>query len=197
VLLRVRDGETITAREGRYLVILAERHDVTITWTQYATGESGPGLHVHREHTDAFYVLDGELTFAVGPEGAERLRLAAGGFVTVPPNLVHTYLNDSGADARWLNLHVPDTGFAGYLRGLRDGTKTAFDQFDPPADGGRPASDAIVARLGDGEHVAIGDGVVVAERERGDEADLYYELGTSARCFTVSTTARPGGAGSP
>jgi quercetin dioxygenase-like cupin family protein len=188
--MRVGDGETITAREGRNLVILAERRAVTITWTHYAAGESGPGLHVHREHTDAFYVLDGELTFFVGPEGAGKVRLAAGGFVAAPPNVVHTYVNDSGADARWLNLHAPDTGFADYLRALRDGRPTAFDQFDPPADGGRPASDAIVIRPGDFERAVIGDGVVVAERMGGDEADLYYELGSGTRVLAVSTSTR-------
>jgi quercetin dioxygenase-like cupin family protein len=138
------EGETITEKERRQVVIVAERPDLTVTWSRYASGEPGPDLHVHREHTDAFYVLEGELTFPVGPGGAERLRVAAGGFVAVPPNVVHTYVNESGADARWLNFHVPDTGFASYLRGLRHGRVPEFDQFDPPADGGRPAADVIV-----------------------------------------------------
>jgi quercetin dioxygenase-like cupin family protein len=55
-----------------------------------------PDPHVHREHTDAFYVLEGELTFAVGP-AAERIGVAAGGFVAVPPGVVHSFANESGA----------------------------------------------------------------------------------------------------
>jgi quercetin dioxygenase-like cupin family protein len=68
VIVRPGEGETITALERREVVLLAEREQLTITWSRYAAGERGPDLHVHREHTDAFYVLDGELTFTVGRE---------------------------------------------------------------------------------------------------------------------------------
>jgi quercetin dioxygenase-like cupin family protein len=143
------EGETISDKEGRRLVVLVERPDLTMTWTLHASGQPGPDLHVHREHTDAFYVLEGELTFPVGPGGAERLRVGAGGFVAVPPNVAHRYLNESGAEAGWLNFHAPDTGFAAYLRDLRDGRPPNFDQFEPPDDGGRPASVVIAGRPAD------------------------------------------------
>jgi quercetin dioxygenase-like cupin family protein len=147
-LVRVGDGETITARERRHVELLAAGGGLTVTWSRYAPGEPGPDLHVHREHTDAFYVLEGELTIRVGP-AAERVTLAAGGFVAVPPGVVHTY--DSELEARWLNFHAPDCGFADYLRALRDGGPSRFDQFDPPADGGAPGATAIVAQRGEGE----------------------------------------------
>lgn len=155
IVVQLADAETITALERRNVVVLAEREDITITWTRYAAGEPGPDLHVHREHVDAFYVLDGELTFPVGP-GAERVRVPAGGFVAVPPNVVHTFVNDSGAEARWLNFHAPDKGFAAYLRAMRDGTGGSFDSFDPPADGGRPATEVIVTGPGEGERLETG-----------------------------------------
>jgi mannose-6-phosphate isomerase-like protein (cupin superfamily) len=154
-LVRPGGGETIAAQERREVVILAERPDLTITWSRYRPGERGPDLHVHREHVDAFYVLEGELTFAVGPGGAERVRVPAGGFVAVPPDVVHTFANENGAEARWLNLHAPDKGFAAYLRG--DG---AFDIFDPPADGGLPPAAAIVAAPADGERLVSGNRVL-------------------------------------
>ncbi|HKH18092.1 MAG TPA: cupin domain-containing protein [Solirubrobacteraceae bacterium] len=152
VLRRLGDGETITEQPQRRVVLLAERSDISITWTRYASGERGPDLHVHREHTDAFYVLEGELTFALGPEAAQ-IRVSAGGFVAVPPNVVHSFANESGADACWLNLHAPDKGFAAYLRALRDGEDAAFDSFDPPADGGLPAAEAIATGPGEGERL--------------------------------------------
>jgi Cupin domain len=142
-------------------------------------------LHVHREHTDAFYVLEGALTFMVGP-AAERVRVPAGGFAAVPPNVVHTYVNDGTAEARWLNMHAPDKGFADYLRAARDGIAASFDSFDPPADGGLPAGDVIVTGPGEGER--LGSGVLlkgahpalsVAEwtaGERGLPDDPCYEL---------------------
>jgi quercetin dioxygenase-like cupin family protein len=159
-LVRRADGDTITEREGRQLIVLAERGPITITWSRHAPGEPGPDLHVHRRHTDAFYVLQGELTFPLGPR-AERLRLPAGGFVAVPPNVAHAYVNEGDADACWLNLHAPDTGFGDYLRALRDGTSVDFDQFDPPEDGGLPAAQAIVTGPGEGERLGSGTGVVV------------------------------------
>jgi len=137
------------------LLLLAERPEVSITWSHYAPGERGPDLHVHRRHTDAFYVLAGELTFALGPR-AERVALTAGGFAAVPPGVVHAFANESGADARFLNFHAPDAGFAGYLRAVRDGTEAAWDSFDAPGDGGRSAAEAIVTGPGEGERLVSG-----------------------------------------
>jgi quercetin dioxygenase-like cupin family protein len=153
--MQIGDGETITRRPGRDLVLLAERPEIAITWTRYAPRERGPDPHVHREHTDAFYVLEGELTFALGPL-AEPIRVPAGGFVAVPPNVAHTFANEGDADASFLNFHAPDTGFAAYLRALRDGTEPVFDQFDPPAGGGLPATGAIVTLEGEGERLPSG-----------------------------------------
>jgi quercetin dioxygenase-like cupin family protein len=154
-LTRPGEGEPITQLERREVVILAERPEVTITWSRYASGEPGPDLHVHREHTDAFYVLDGELTFAVGPQ-AEHVKVAPGGFVAVPPDVVHTFINDSGAEVRWINVHAPERGFADYLRSARDGTPLPWDAFDPPADGGQPADRVIVSAPGEGERPVAG-----------------------------------------
>jgi quercetin dioxygenase-like cupin family protein len=153
------EGETITQREHRDLVILAERDDITITRMRYGPGERGPDLHVHREHTDAFYVVGGELTFVLGRE-ADRIRVTAGSFVAAPPNVAHSFFNEADADAHFLNFHTPDQGFAEYLRGQRDGEKVPFDSFDPPADGGRPAAQAIVTGPGEGERLVQGNRVV-------------------------------------
>jgi quercetin dioxygenase-like cupin family protein len=137
------DGETIAAAERRAVVLLSASDELTVTWSLYGPGERGPSVHVHREHTDSFYVLTGELTFELGPD-AERVRAPAGSWVTVPPNVVHTFVNASDADATWLNFHAPDKGFAAYLRAARDGAQEPWDSFDPPADGGRPIAEVVV-----------------------------------------------------
>jgi quercetin dioxygenase-like cupin family protein len=161
VFVRPGEGEAITTQERREVVLLAEREQLSMTWSRYASGERGPDLHVHREHTDAFYVLDGELTFMVGPE-AEKIRVAAGGFVAVPPNVVHSFANEGAAEARYLNLHAPDKGFAAFLRRTqRDGGDQTFDSFDPPPDGGLPATNAIVSGPGEGERVVSGNRVTL------------------------------------
>jgi len=109
------DGEVITRRETRDVVLLAGDPAMTITFSRYSPGERGPDLHVHRAHTDAFYVLAGELTFALGPDGAETT-VRPGTYVAVPPNVGHGFANASGADVRWLNFHAPDAGFADFVR---------------------------------------------------------------------------------
>ena len=131
------NGETITDKPERNVVLLVGTPEVSVTWSRYGPGERGPDLHVHREHTDAFYVIEGELTFEVGPEPETR-RVAAGGFVAVPPGVQHAFRNDADHDARFLNFHAPDTGFAEFMRGARDGRSVPWDSFDPPPDGGLP-----------------------------------------------------------
>jgi quercetin dioxygenase-like cupin family protein len=186
MLLRLADGETVADAKRRGIALLVGRPELTITWTRYGARERGPELHVHREHTDAFYVLEGEITFEVGPR-SHRVRAPAGAFVAVPPDVVHTFANRSRAEASWLNIHAPDKGFAAYLRASRDGGDSPWDSFDPPADGGRPAVDAIVSAAGDGEPLGTRAAIVkcalpelwVAELGRFEphrHDDLLYEL---------------------
>jgi quercetin dioxygenase-like cupin family protein len=147
-VLRVPDeAAAISERPRRIVRALCEHPLLDVTWSQYEAGERGPDPHVHHQHVDAFYVLEGELEFGVGPDVAS-VRAPTGTFVAVPPNVVHTFRNSSGATARWLNFHAPSTGFIAYVKGERAG----FDSFDAPAGGGRPAAEATVTQAGtDGE----------------------------------------------
>ena len=115
--------------------------ELVAPWTQ----ERRRPPHVHRAHCDLFYVLAGELTFLVGPE-QEELVLPAGTLALAPPLVVHGFRNGSDFEVRYLNFHAPGGGFADYLRGVTPG----FDSEDPPADGGRPAADAVVVPPGSG-----------------------------------------------
>jgi quercetin dioxygenase-like cupin family protein len=159
ILVGPGDGETITARERRDVVLLADHEELSMTRSRYAPGERGPDPHVHREHTDAFYVLDGEMTYTLGAEG-ERVTVPAGGFVAVPPNLVHSFVNEGGVDTHFLNFHSPDGGFAAFMRGARDGAEVGFDSFEPPANGGIPLAEGIVSGPGEGERLVNGSRVV-------------------------------------
>ena len=87
-------------------------------------------------------MLAGELTVRLGADG--EVAAGPGTLVVVPPLVVHAYRNASNADVVFVNVHAPGSGFAPYLRALRDGAPHAFDQHPPPEDGGRPAGDAIV-----------------------------------------------------
>lgn len=76
-----------------------------------APGREGPEAHAHDDEDDAFYVLDGELTFVIGDD---EIRAPAGTFVLVPPGLVHTFVNRTPHPVRILNIHAP----AGFDRRL-------------------------------------------------------------------------------
>jgi mannose-6-phosphate isomerase-like protein (cupin superfamily) len=140
------EGEAVTDTTARELRILCEHDWLNVTWTRHAAGERGADPHVHLRHVDAFFVLDGELTLHVGPE-LGLVTAPAGTLVMVPAGLVHGFDNDGPGEVRFLNFHAPGCGFADYLRGRGD-----FDQHPPPADGGRPASEALVVPPGNGEH---------------------------------------------
>lgn len=164
VLLGPGEGETISDRAERNVIVKCDHELVDITWTRYEAGEVGPDPHVHERHADAWYVLEGELTFGVGPGGAELRRVPAGGFVLVPAGVVHTFRNEGPATARFLNIHAPSMGFAESLR--RSGTGFRWDSFDPPDDGGRSAEDVIVRAPGEDE--SIMGGAVLFKAQVGD-----------------------------
>src|SRR5919199_1196093 len=128
VLLRPGEGEVITDEPKRTVLIKTAHELVDVTESRYEAGERGPDPHVHRHHTDSFYVLEGELEFRVGPGAEEKVVAPAGTFVLVPPGLVHTFANESGATARYLNFHAPSCGFAAYLRD----SEVEWDNEAPP-----------------------------------------------------------------
>jgi quercetin dioxygenase-like cupin family protein len=140
----VRTPEVIADTADRRVEILCETDAMHATRTRLGPRRAGTDPHVHREHNDVFYVLEGELTVRLGADG--EMAATPGTMVVVPPLVVHAYRNASDADVVFLNVHAPGSRFAAYLRALRDGARHHFDQHPPPEDGGRPASDATVVR---------------------------------------------------
>src|SRR3712207_2243086 len=68
-------------------------------------------LHLHRKEDEAFWVLEGEMTFHIGDE---TIKARPGSFVFGPKDVHHTYTVDSGP-ARLLFLLSP-AGFEGFVR---------------------------------------------------------------------------------
>jgi quercetin dioxygenase-like cupin family protein len=71
----------------------------------------GPPLH-HHEFDEAFYILEGEVTFQVGEEIVVR---RAGDLAFARGGLPHTFANLSGAEARQLLVCTP-AGFERYFQ---------------------------------------------------------------------------------
>jgi mannose-6-phosphate isomerase-like protein (cupin superfamily) len=134
------EGETITDRPGRRATVLVDADELIVSEFAYGPGERGAEPHIHRHHADAFLVVEGEFTFhtrdgsVVAP--AESL-------LVFPPGVVHGFDNDSTANARCFNLHLPSSGFGEYLRGRNPD----FDQHDPPPDGGADPASIVVVRV--------------------------------------------------
>ena len=98
LLLAPGEGETVTDRPERTLRILAEVEQLIVTWFRYEPGEVGPDPHIHRRHTDAFYLLEGELEFTLGPD-LRTIAAGPGTFAAAPPGVVHTFRNASDSTA--------------------------------------------------------------------------------------------------
>lgn len=79
----------------------------------------GPPLHIHRNATEAFYILEGEYTMFVGEE---EFRCPAGSFVFIPPGVIHGFRVGQVA-SRKLTLFVPEA-MIGYFDDLAAAIKT-------------------------------------------------------------------------
>ena len=90
MVVKVRDGDT----GGAYSV-----HDNFIP-----AGSPGPLPHLHRDHEETFYVLEGELTVRVG---ARRITAPAGSFVVIPRGVVHQPSNPGTEPTRVLLIFSP------------------------------------------------------------------------------------------
>jgi quercetin dioxygenase-like cupin family protein len=147
-LLAPGEGETI--RPG--FEIKAARPELVLTEATYAPGDTGPDPHVHHDHVDSFFVVEGQLEWRIGPD-LEPHTGAAGSFVSVPRDVLHTFRNPGPGEARFLNLHTPGLGFERYLRG----DFPDFDQHYEPAGSGLPPTDVIVLGRGEGERLDLGE----------------------------------------
>lgn len=140
-VLHVPAGEA--AGEGRSLRLMGSR--VAIKAASEHTGDAfavlefrlaahtpGPPPHLHRRTDEAFYVLEGELTFHLGDRSVEA---GPGAFVLVPRGVVHTFENAMNSEARFLEVAAPGA-FAGYFEEVLAAL---------PAGGGPPDPETMAA----------------------------------------------------
>lgn len=97
-------------------------------WEQLLPRHSSPPLHVHHRDDEAWYVLDGSMTFRVEDN---EMTTAAGDFIWAPRGLPHTFRVESQT-ARVLGLGIP-AGFEEFF--LATGRPAAELTLPPPPDG--------------------------------------------------------------
>lgn len=164
VVLGPGEGERLNDR----IVVKLETSEISVNEVDVGPDFEGPGPHFHRDHVDAFYVLDGTLEFIVGDE---TLRAQAGTTVAVPPGIVHGFTNAGPGRARYLNIHAPDGGFIEYLRHAVRGGTFQWDSYDVDEPYG-PATAQIVGPDG-GERLSRREGLANTIRGETTELSLF------------------------
>jgi quercetin dioxygenase-like cupin family protein len=164
VLLRPGEGERLNER----IVVKIELPELSVNEVNVGPDFEGPGPHFHKEHVDAFYVLEGELEFI---NGTETLRAGPGTTVAVPPEIVHGFTNPGPGGARYLNIHAPDAGFIEYLRRAIVGENFEWDSYDVDEPYG--PGEAIVAGPTGGERLVRPSGLTNTIRAETTELSLF------------------------
>jgi quercetin dioxygenase-like cupin family protein len=99
-------------RADRVITILADQPSLSACVIEFDPSFAVEP-HTHDDHVDAFFVLEGEVEFAL----ADRTVLAGPGtFVAAPPGAVHGFGTPGPGRARVLNVHGPDAGFVEMVR---------------------------------------------------------------------------------
>ena len=112
IFLGPRAGEELAGRR-RELRVKYEggEFEVLEFWCEPGFGPIEP--HVHEDHADSFYVLEGEVEFTIGDEVK---RAGPGTWVAAPPGVRHGFAIPGPGPARFLNIHAPGTGFIDGVR---------------------------------------------------------------------------------
>ena len=105
-------GERIARSPGIANTIRAVTSQVSLFELEFDERWEGVDPHRHDDHVDSFYVLDGEVEFQLGEES---VRAGPGTFVSAPIGVTHGFR--PVGRARVFNIHAPDAGFAGRVRG--------------------------------------------------------------------------------
>jgi mannose-6-phosphate isomerase-like protein (cupin superfamily) len=107
------DGGERVDRGATFHRILAELPELEVVDLTFPPDFEGVDLHTHADHADSFFVLEGEAEFTID---GEVFRAGPGTFVAAPVGAVHGFRNAGPGNLRMLNIHGPNTGFAGRLR---------------------------------------------------------------------------------
>jgi mannose-6-phosphate isomerase-like protein (cupin superfamily) len=136
LLVRPGEGPSVWSLGGRFTVKLdtAEAAGRFSVVEAVAFRATEPPLHVHHREDEAWYVLDGAMTFHVG---GEALAATSGAFVLAPMGLPHTFTVDV-EPTRVLVLAAP-SGFERFALDL--GSPASSDE--PPVGLEMPRPDVL------------------------------------------------------
>ena len=103
-----------TPAEGRTVAVVGDVYRFLATgddtngkyamWEAIIPPGGGPPPHVHSREEEAFYILEGEITFHIGEE---RVVATAGMFANMPVGTPHSFKNESSHPAKMLISVAP------------------------------------------------------------------------------------------
>lgn len=136
-------GSARTIDLGGFTVIVhAELGDADGAFSLIETADTavgaGPPLHIHRDATESFYVIEGAYVMVV--DGREML-CEAGSFVLVPRGAPHTF-RSAAVGSRKLNLYTP-AAMVGYFDELATALADGVDAAALDAIAGRYQMDVV------------------------------------------------------
>ena len=99
----VREGEGHVVGNVEFLARSADTPRFNFAIIEIAAGRVLEA-HQHEEEDDAFYILEGEMTFFFGDR---EVSAPPGTFVLVPPGVEHGFRNDGDGPVRMLNIPCP------------------------------------------------------------------------------------------
>jgi mannose-6-phosphate isomerase-like protein (cupin superfamily) len=111
VALQPGEGDALPG-QTLFPTIKVGRDELCIIEFRLEPDFTGPEPHVHDDHVDSFYVLEGETEFV---SGDDVVVLGAGSFIAAPIGVRHTF-RAGGRRSRVLNIHAPSRGFHDWLR---------------------------------------------------------------------------------
>jgi quercetin dioxygenase-like cupin family protein len=161
-VVEIAEAERITGEGELGVALLADVEQLGIVEVRSEPGGVAPPLHVHPQHAEAFFVFEGELTLRL--EDREH-RVEPETWVLVPPEVVHTFAVTGEERARFLDLHVPSSGFGDFVRGLQAArneaelraVRAAFDQLPAPEYASADPGLVVLRRAGGSDGEAITD----------------------------------------
>jgi len=135
-LLRAGEGVSVWSLGGRFTtkVDAAEAEDRFALVEAVAFRSTEPPLHIHHHEDEAWYILDGKMTFFVGDH---LLEATAGCFVYAPRGIPHTFTVD--VEPTRVLVFASPAGFEHFA--LELGTPAATD--DRPADLAMPGPEIL------------------------------------------------------
>src|SRR5436309_12661685 len=134
--------------EGKSFWLLTDLHTFKVvgddtngafTVAELSAGpELGPPPHIHRNHDESFYILEGTFDFSLA---GEAFSARPGAFVYLPRGVVHTHRAGGGAPARAVVIQSP----SGVERFIEEAGKPATNPNARPAPPAMSELEKIVA----------------------------------------------------